>query len=123
MLGRGMTKRCSLCGSGRVFIGWFRMRERCPGCGWRFEREEGFFLGAYVINLAIAQGLVIVLAVVPCIVLLANNPDASIVPILAAGLVGAVVAPVVFYPFSKTIWAAFDLILRPARAREPSDQT
>jgi hypothetical protein len=97
------------------------MVDRCPRCGHRFEREEGFFLGAYVINLAVAQGLVILLAVVPCIVALARNPDTSIVPFLVGGLVGAVVGPLLFYPFSKTIWTAFDLILRPAGVSEPGD--
>lgn len=123
MLARGLVKHCPLCGSGKLFTGWFRMKERCPGCGYLFEREEGFFLGAYVINLVIAQGAVIVLAVVPAIVLLARNPDTSIVPIVIAGVAGAILAPLVFYPFSKTIWTAFDLILRPVHWREPTDRT
>lgn len=123
MLARGLVKHCPLCGSGNLFTGWFRMKERCPGCGYLFEREEGFFLGAYVINLVIAQGAVIVLAVVPAIVLLARNPDTSIVPIVVAGVAGAILAPLVFYPFSKTIWTAFDLILRPVHWREPTDRT
>ncbi|HEX3621761.1 MAG TPA: DUF983 domain-containing protein [Acidimicrobiales bacterium] len=122
MLRRGLAKRCPLCGSANLFTGWFRMKERCPGCGYLFEREEGFFLGAYVINLAIAQGLVILLAVVPAIVLLARNPDTSIVPIVVGGVLGAVVGPLAFYPFSKTIWTAFDLIMRPASTREPTDR-
>jgi uncharacterized protein (DUF983 family) len=122
MLARGLLKRCALCGAGKLFTRWFRMKERCPGCGYRFEREEGFFLGAYVINLAVAQAVVVVLAVVPAIVLLARNPDTSIVPILAGGIAGAVLAPIAFYPFSKTVWTAFDLIMRPVSAREPSDR-
>jgi hypothetical protein len=123
MLGRALLKRCPLCGAGHLFARWFRMAERCPGCAYRFEREEGFFLGAYVINLAIAQGLVILLAVVPLIVRLAADPDASIRPFFVGGLLGAVVAPMVFYPWSKTIWTAFDLMLRPATAVEPTDRT
>jgi uncharacterized protein (DUF983 family) len=122
MLWRGLRKRCPICGSGKLFTGWFRMKERCPGCGYRFEREEGFFLGAYVVNLAIAEGLVVLLAVVPTIVLLAGNPDTDVVPILVAGLVAAVLAPLAFYPFSKTIWTAFDLIMRPPSVREPTDR-
>ena len=123
MLGRSLLKRCPLCGTGRLFTGWFRMKERCPGCGYLFEREEGFFLGAYVINLAIAQGLVILLAVVPLIVRLAGDPDASIVPFLVGGAAGAVIGPALFYPWSETSWTAFGLILRPVGAREPSDRT
>jgi len=123
MLGRGLLKRCPICGTGTLFTRWFRMKERCPGCGYRFEREEGFFLGAYVINLAIAQTLVILLAIVPLIVRLASDPDAAILPFVLGGLVGAVVAPIALYPWSKTIWTAFDLMLRPPAATEPADQT
>ncbi len=122
MLARGLLKRCALCGSGGLFTGWFRMKERCPRCGYLFEREEGFFLGAYVINLAITQGLLLLLAVVPLIVLLNSRPDQSLVPIVVAGLAAVVIGPIAFYPFSKTIWTAIDLILRPVDAREPPDR-
>ncbi len=122
MLRRGLTKRCPVCGSGSLFDGWFRMKERCPRCGYKFEREEGFFLGAYTINLAIAEGLLLILAIVPLIVLLNANPRMSVVPILIIGLVAAVVAPLVFYPFSRTIWSAIDLVLRPPDRTEPSDR-
>ena len=123
MLGRGLLKRCPVCGAGKLFTRWFRMKERCPGCGYRFEREEGFFLGAYVINLGVAQGMVILLAVVPLILRLANDPDASILPFIVGGIVGAVVAPMVFYPWSKTVWTAVDLMLRPLAVTEPTDRT
>ena len=123
MLGRGLLKRCAVCGSGKLFTRWFRMKERCPRCGYLFEREEGFFLGAYVINLAFAQGMVILLAIVPLIVRLAGDPQASVLPFVVGGLVGAVVGPMVFYPWSKTVWTAFDLMLRPLAVREPTDRT
>lgn len=121
LLWRGATKRCAACGGRRLFTGWFRMADRCPSCGYRFEREEGFFLGAYVMNLVIAQGLVMLLAVVPTIVLLNANPDASLWPAVLGGVVGAVVAPFVFYPYSKTLWVAVELTLRPVDEVEPSD--
>jgi uncharacterized protein DUF983 len=121
MLLRGAMKRCPSCGGGGLFRGWFRMAERCPRCRYHFEREEGFFLGAYVMNIGIAQVLVMVLAVVPTIALLNANPDASLVPPLLGGLVGAVVAPFFFYPFSKTLWVAVELIFRPVDVVEPGD--
>ena len=122
MLARGFAKRCALCGRRRLFTGWFQMRERCPGCGYRFEREEGFFLGAYVINLAVTEGLLLVLGVIPCIVLLAADPDANLTPVIIGGLAAAVIGPIVFYPWSRTIWVAIELILRPLEAREPADR-
>ncbi len=121
MLLRGALKRCASCGGRRLFTGWFRMAPTCPTCGYRFEREEGFFLGAYVMNLVFAQSLVMLLAVLPTIVLLDTNPDASLLPVLVGGVVGAVLAPIAFYPFSKTLWVAVELILRPRDEVEPGD--
>ena len=121
MLRRGAAKRCAVCGGRGLFTGWFRMKERCPSCGYQFEREEGFFLGAYVMNLAMAQGLVMLLAVVPAIIILNADPDAGLELVILGGLIGAVVAPIVFYPFSKTLWVAVELTLRPVDELEPSD--
>ena len=42
MLRRGATKRGPACGARGLFSNWFRMAERCPGCDYHFEREEGF---------------------------------------------------------------------------------
>jgi uncharacterized protein (DUF983 family) len=122
MLARGLAKRCAVCGQGHLFTRWFRMVERCPRCGYRFEREEGFFLGSYVINLAITEGLLLLLGMVPAIVLLASNPDAPLLPVLITALAAAVLGPVIFYPWSRTIWVAVDLSIRPLEAREPADR-
>ncbi|MEA2828139.1 MAG: hypothetical protein QOG43_2578 [Actinomycetota bacterium] len=122
MLRRGLTKRCPVCGSGHVFDGWFRMKERCPRCDYQFEREEGFFLGAYTVNLAISEGLLLLVAIFPLIFLLGTNRDVSIWPIVGIGLVAAIAAPLVFYPFSRTIWSAVDLALRPRDRPEPADR-
>ena len=121
MLLRGTAKRCALCGGGRLFSGWVRMAERCPSCGYRFEREEGFFLGAYVMNLVMAQSLVMLLAVVPTIVLLNADADASLRPVVVGGFAGAVLGPLGFYPWSKTLWVAIELIMRPIDETEPGD--
>lgn len=122
MLARGLAKRCPLCGGGRLFRRWFTMRERCPRCGHRFDRDEGFFLGAYVVNLAVVEGLLLVGVFVVFIAVSARDPDVPGAPFIAAGAGLGVLGPLVFYPFSKTIWAAIDLILRPAGVREPTDR-
>jgi len=123
MIGRGLLKRCAMCGGGDLYAGWFRMRERCPTCGYLFEREEGFFLGSYVVNLGVTEGLLIVGGIIPCIIFLSANPEASVIPILIVALALAVVGPIVFYPFSRTLWAAIDLIIRPSEAKEPRDRS
>ena len=92
------------------------MVERCPGCDYKFDREEGSSLGAYVVNFGITEGALAVLMVFFIIRLASNeNGVGSIVPWLVAGIAIAIVVPAVFYPFSKTIWTAIDLIMHKGR--------
>ena len=95
-----------------MFAGWFRMVERCPSCALRFERESDFFLGAYVINLAVTEGLLIV-ALFVYVFRAVSDPGTPAPPVIAAALVFAIGAPLAFFPFSRTIWAAVDLAMRP----------
>jgi hypothetical protein len=83
----------------------------------RFEREEGFWLGGFVINFAIGEaGLLILLAVL--IGGLANGAHFSPVPFLAVGAVIAVGGPLVTFPYSRTLWCAIDLVMRPLSPEE-----
>lgn len=115
-------RRCPLCGSGGLFQRWVTMRERCPGCGHRFERraEDGFFLGAYVINLAftfIALGAVLFLEI-------ARQADIVDIPFWAfigLAIVAVLVVPLVGYPVSKTLWSAIDLASRPPDVVEQAE--
>ena len=112
MLWRGVRRRCPRCGSGRIFETWFRMVEQCPSCRLRFERESDFFLGAYVINLAVTEGL-LAAALFAYVLRAVAEPTTAPVPVLVGALVFAVGAPLAFFPFSRTIWAAIDLAMRP----------
>lgn len=38
------------------------MYERCPSCGLKFEREDGYFLGAMYISYGLGLGVITVLA-------------------------------------------------------------
>jgi uncharacterized protein (DUF983 family) len=58
-LGSILRQRCPRCRSGgifrySVFRGFPKMNDRCPGCGLKFEREEGYFLGAMYISYGLA---------------------------------------------------------------------
>jgi uncharacterized protein (DUF983 family) len=115
-----MVRHCPRCGAGHLFKRWLRMVERCPRCGYRFQREEGFQLGGYVINFGVTEGLVCL--VLFGYILIANaNPDAAVWPVAIAGLIAAVVTPVLFFPFSRTIWAAIDLALTPLDVVEQAE--
>ena len=57
---RAMLRQlCPRCREGKIFHGSLfrgfpKMRETCPVCGLKFEREQGYFLGAMYISYAIA---------------------------------------------------------------------
>ncbi len=115
MLIRGVVGRCPRCGGGRLFAGWLHMVERCPTCGLRFEREEGFFLGAFVINLGVMLVALAASIAVGVALTLPDPPPGRLA--LAAALVGVVV-PILCYPMSRTTWSAIDLWMTPLAADE-----
>jgi uncharacterized protein (DUF983 family) len=119
MLWRGVRKRCPWCGGGKLFTGWFTMKERCPTCGLRFEREEGFFLGAFVINIAVTEAALLVCVVLGVVLTL---PDPPVLTLSLVGAAAAVIVPLFTYPFSKTIWSAIDLAMHPIDPWEEAEQ-
>ena len=50
LLRRALRLRCTLCGQGKLFAGWFKMHGECLHCGAKLEREPGFFLGSIYFN-------------------------------------------------------------------------
>jgi uncharacterized protein (DUF983 family) len=113
---RALRLRCPNCGEGKAFVSWLRMRDRCPVCGLGFQRgEEGYAVGAYMFNM-IASELVFAAAFVVAIVATWPSPPWEALTWVAA--IGMVVAPILFYPVTKTLFLAFDLFFRPATPEE-----
>jgi len=119
MFARGLLRRCPRCGSFRAwFRRWWSMTPRCRACGYRYERQPGFSLGATTMNTIVTFGLIGVVLVVGVI---ASYPDVAVGPILAVAVPVAVIVPVVFYPISYTLWAAIDLAMRPLEPAEEAE--
>lgn len=115
-------RHCPVCGGGDIFVHWFKMRDRCPLCGYRFARESGFYLGSWLLNLAVTEVLLACLGIIPLIAILNANPDASLVPVYVGVLAAGVIGSVVLYPHSRTVWVALELVLRPADQPDPYDR-
>jgi uncharacterized protein (DUF983 family) len=108
--------RCPVCGGRGLLQSWMKLRPRCSGCGLRVNRgEHDFFLGAMMFNIAMAEGTLALVLVVALLALWPNVPWRAL-EIGAPLLMGA--APFLFYPFSQTIWLAFDLLLHPLTDEE-----
>jgi uncharacterized protein (DUF983 family) len=108
MMRRGFAKHCARCGSGRLFTNWFDIVDDCPRCGLHFEREEGYWAGALAINIGFTAA---VFAIALITALAFTIPKVPVAPILAVLIPLMIVLPIVFYPFSKTIWVAVDRAL------------
>ena len=113
MLGRAVLLRCPRCGGRGILRNWFNLRPRCPTCRLVFTRGEAedYWLGGFTINFVVGETLVVLLVVG---LTLATLPDVPWTAILGVGVVACVAAPVLFLPFSRTLFLAVDLFARPA---------
>ncbi len=114
-LARAALRRCPVCGHGGLFRLWFQMVERCPGCGLRFERIEGHWLGSLGLNTIVS--FVLLFAVIAGGLIL-TAPDFPVPLLTGLAVATAVLVPLLFFPFSRTLWTAIDLLMRPLESGE-----
>lgn len=102
-LQRCLLLRCPACGKGRTARAPFRVADRCSECGTIFKREEGFFVGAILINVVTTEAviLLIYLLTLPFV----NFGSDTAIPLL---LLVAILFPLIFYHHSWSIWLTFD---------------
>lgn len=87
------------------------MRRTCPGCHLVLDRGEAdYFIGGYVVNFVTAEFLIAAGAMVA---ILLTWPAVPWNTIKWSLILLMIPAPVLTYPFSKTVWLAIDLTLRP----------
>jgi uncharacterized protein (DUF983 family) len=114
VIGRALRLRCPLCGARGIWRGYGQLVERCPGCCYAFEREEGYWTGGLIVNLAVAMAAFFVVLVTGFAL---YGPS---LPLWLTVLAGAmmIVLPIVGYPWSKTLWMVVDMKLNPYSAEE-----
>lgn len=110
LLRRGAVKRCPVCGGGHLFRLWLRMTPTCPRCGLVFGRIPGHWLGSWFLNVVVVQ---IVIVLVLSIGVGVTWPDPPMTLIGGLTAASAVLVPLAFFPFSRTLWCAIDLAMRP----------
>ena len=115
MVLRGLTRRCPLCGKGRVFETFFKKKGRCPRCNFPLIREEGHWIGALGMNTIVTFTLMALTLLVSVALMWNDRRGLFIVgpTVLVGGL-----TPILFFGSSQTLWSAIDLAMRPL---EPDD--
>ena len=91
------------------------MDERCRHCGLVFERIEGHWIGAIGLNTIGSFGMLLVSMTVGFMMTL---PDVPVLPLMIGNGIVAVIAPILLFPFSRTIWTAIDIAMRPLEPHE-----
>ncbi len=110
MLSRAVRRQCPRCGGHESFDGYWVLAETCPTCGMLYEREPGYWIGAMIINTAVTIGLFLVVFVGAAAALW---PDVPWTLLLFGTMALNLAVPIAFYPFSKTVFVALDLSVRP----------
>jgi hypothetical protein len=86
------------------------MHEFCPVCGLKFEREDGYFLGAMLIDYGLGLLLVAILAVLVWL-FTRSSLDKTV---LAAFLLFLPIVPALTR-FGRVLWIYFDQAIDPEK--------
>lgn len=114
MISRALRRRCPRCGD-KTFDSFFGMKDYCRRCGLEFEREEGYWVGAMIINTTVTFAT---FAIVFGGAIVLTWPDVPWVWVLLATVAANLVIPIWFYPISKSLWNALELSWHPLEAEE-----
>lgn len=115
LLGRALVLACPLCGGRPVIDKWFGMHDRCAHCNLRFERVVGHWFGSLTLNTIVTFGALLVLIMG---LFLASWPDRPPGNLMFLAVATCIVVPAIFTPFSRTLWLAADLKMRPLEPGE-----
>ena len=110
---KGLRLRCPRCGEGQMFAGMFKMYSECGSCGFRFEREAGYFVGAMYIN----YGMTVLIAFASYFALGYFTAIPFLPNLILWGTFSALF-PIFFFRYSRSLWLSLDYIFNPS---EPSD--
>ena len=91
-----------------MFRNWLRMPTHCVLCRLRFEREQGYFIGAMYVNYALTVGIV----VSGYFLLERWLPMSLPQQLLLWGSV-SILFPLLLFRHARVLWLSFDYLFNP----------
>ena len=118
VLSRASGLKCPLCGKGHLFDSWIKMKTTCERCGFRFERDPGYFLGSTYINYGLTTFLTTWSYIAVRFVM--GIEQRWLIPGLATF---CIIFPLVFFRYARSLWLAFDCYFDRTGALEMRQET
>ena len=111
---RAVHWRCPNCGRGRLFRGFFRMLPACPECGLSYFPEQGYYIGAMILNYIVTTAVVVAIFLVslffPDVTALSTNSK------ILAYMVFAICLSLLLVRHCYSFWLGIDFWVTPRQA-------
>lgn len=114
LMGRAAALRCPRCGSSAA-VRRMSVADVCPTCGLRYEREQGYWIGAMIIDTAVTFGMFLLVFVGGMVI---TWPEVPWTGLLILTVAVNLVVPISFYPWAKLLWVAMELSWHPLEPEE-----
>ena len=112
--------RCPNCGRGRLFRGVFRMLSSCPECGLSYFPEQGYYVGAMIINYVATTACVVTIFLVsllfPDFTTLSTNTK------ILLWMAFAIVLSLSLVRHSYSFWLGIDFWIKPRQPEAPAKE-
>jgi uncharacterized protein (DUF983 family) len=112
-----LLQRCPHCLQGKAFDGFAHMSDRCPDCGYKFEIEPGYFIGAMYASYFLAIPVIALLTLAIHWLFL---PDWQLYNVVLVAIFPFLFVVPIIFRYSRIVWMHFDHPWVPAVNRLPS---
>jgi hypothetical protein len=93
------------------------MHERCDACGVRYEREQGYFVGAIYVNYAFT-----VLVAAGSVLALDWAIGLTLAQQLVLGVALCALVPLLFFRYARSLWLCVDYLVTLADERREHER-
>jgi len=118
IVGRAAHWRCPNCGRGILFRGVFRMLPRCQECGLSYFPEQGYYIGAMIINYAVTTACIV--AIFLFSLLFPDFTPLSTNSKILLWMAFAIALSLLLMRHSYSFWLGLDFWVKPRQPDVPS---
>jgi len=109
--------RCPRCGQGRLFRGVFRMLPVCPECRLSYFPEQGYYVGAMIINYVATTAVVVAIFLIS--LLFPDFTALSINSKILLWMAFAIVLSLLLVRHAYSFWLGIDFWIKPRQPDIP----